>query len=68
MEAAFRAAVDALKANMERDGISVSVGISWRESGCSIEEQFDEADRQMYQEKAAFYSSCGRDRRKSSHT
>lgn len=64
-EEAFRAAIAAVKANMEQDGLSVSVGISWRDGGCSIEEQFDEADRQMYQEKAAFYSSGDRDRRKS---
>lgn len=63
-EAAFCSAVAAMKRTMEEDGISVSVGISWRGAGCSIEEQLDEADRQMYLEKAEFYSSQLHDRRK----
>ena len=61
----FYKAIAAMKENMEKDGISVSVGISWRNSHCDIEEQFDEADRQMYQEKTAFYSAREHDRRKS---
>lgn len=51
---AFRAAVGAAKKNMEQDGISVSTDISWRDGRCSVEEQFDEADRQMDQEKLRF--------------
>lgn len=62
---AFRETIDAMKKDMEKDGISVSVGISWRDSHCNIEEQLDEADRQMYQAKAIFYSLYGNDRRKS---
>lgn len=49
---------------MEQDGISVSVGISWRGDHCNMQEQLDEADRQMYQAKAAFYSSLDTDREK----
>lgn len=64
-EDAFRNAILTAKGNMERDGISVSIGISWRASHCSMEEQLEEADRQMYQVKAAFYSSQDTDRRKS---
>lgn len=64
-EGAFQEAIAAMKKKMEQDDISVSVGISWRKSHCEIEEQFDEADRQMYQEKAAFYSLQNHDRRKS---
>ena len=64
-EDAFQAAIDAMKKDMEKDGISVSVGISWRDSRCNIQEQLDEADRQMYQAKAIFYSLYGNDRRKS---
>ncbi len=56
-EDAFRKAITAVKKNMNQDGISVSAGISWRGSDCNFEEQFDEADKQMYQAKAAFYSS-----------
>lgn len=33
-----------------------SVLISWRGNQCSIEDQFAEADKRMYQPKAAFYS------------
>lgn len=63
-EEAFRNAVAAAKENMEQDGISVSVGVSWRGVDCSIKEQLDEADRQMYRAKAEFYSSRDHDRRK----
>ena len=63
-EEAFRNAVAAAKENMEQDGISVSVGVSWRGADCSIKEQLDEADRQMYRAKAEFYSSRDHDRRK----
>ena len=63
-EEAFRNAVAAAKQNMEQDGISVSVGVSWRGVDCSIKEQLDEADRQMYRAKAEFYSSRDHDRRK----
>ena len=63
-ENAFRETIAAMKKNMEQDDISVSIGISWKGSLCNIEEQFDEADRQMYQAKAAFYSSQDTDRRR----
>ena len=65
-EDAFQKAIDTMKKNMEQDDISVSVGISWKGSHCNIEKQFDEADRQMYQAKAAYYSSHDTDRRKNS--
>ena len=64
-ESAFRKAVSAMQASMAQDGISVSMGISWRCSRCSIKEQCDEADLLMYREKAEFYSSYDNDRRKS---
>lgn len=56
-EDAFRKAIDTAKQEMEQDGLSVSVGISWRNSNCNVKAQFDEADWQMYHDKAAFYSS-----------
>ena len=64
-ESAFRKAVSIMRANMSQDGISVSVGISWRYGRCNIKEQFDEADRLMYRAKAEFYSSYVNDRRRS---
>lgn len=63
-EETFRELMAAAKKNMEQDGISVSVGISWRGSHCDIAEQLEEADREMYQAKAIFYSSRDTDRRK----
>ena len=63
-EDAFRSAVAAMKTDMEQEDISVSVGVSWRGSGCSIEAQLDEADKQMYRAKARFYSLRDNDRRK----
>lgn len=63
-EEAFRNLMAATKKNMEQDGISVSMGISWRGSHCNIAEQMEEADREMYQAKAIFYSSRDTDRRK----
>ena len=53
-----------MQEKMEQDGISVSLGISWRCSRCNIKEQFDEADRLMYRAKAEFYSSYDNDRRR----
>lgn len=63
-ENAFRKALSVMQVNMEQDGISVSMGISWRCGHCNIKEQFDEADRLMYQAKAQFYSLYENDRRK----
>ena len=63
-ESAFREAVSTMQEKMEQDGISVSLGISWRCSRCNIKEQFDEADRLMYRAKAEFYSSYDNDRRR----
>ncbi len=54
-EADFRAAVRRVEKALEREHISVSAGISWREGGCDARRQADEADRLMYEAKAAFY-------------
>ena len=62
-EATFRKAIAAVEKNMEQEGISVSIGISWRENHCNMAEQLDEADRQMYRAKAEFYRSLDTDRR-----
>lgn len=55
-EGVFRAAVARLCQAMEYDGISVSMGLSWRDHHCSVKAQFDEADSLMYQFKKNFYN------------
>lgn len=55
-ELVFRTGVAGVYQSLEEDGISVSVGLSWRESGCSVKEQFDAADWQMYQAKKRYYA------------
>lgn len=55
-EDVFRKNITAMQKDMEKDHVSVSVGISWRDKQCNFEEQIDEADKQMYLEKAAFYA------------
>lgn len=50
--------------HMEQDHISCSAGFSWRATDCCMKEQFDEADKMMYQKKAEFYSAKNHDRRK----
>ena len=62
-EEEFRQNVRAVQAGMDRHNISCSVGVCWRQTGCSIQEQIDEADRQMYQAKRLFYSVKGNNRR-----
>lgn len=54
-EREFQAAVQAVKRGLEAVQISCAVGSSWRRSHCSVEEQYEEADRQMYQEKRRYY-------------
>lgn len=62
-EDAFRSKVaEALQA-MHDDGISIAVGVSWRDSSCNVSEQFDEADKLMYEDKARHYREKGNDRR-----
>lgn len=63
-EVSFRTAISTMEANMAQDGISVSVGISWRCDHCNIKEQLDEADKRMYQSKAEYYSFSDHDRRR----
>ena len=41
---------------MREDGLHISAGASWRGENCNIKEQFDEADRRMYEDKKRFYS------------
>lgn len=62
-EEAFLAAVGALQAAMQKDGISCSAGICWRKAPGDLTAQYEEADRQMYENKRRFYSQPEHDRR-----
>lgn len=63
-ESQFRAGIAAVCNSMEQDGISISAGISWRSRNCNVMEQFDEADKLMYEAKHQYYSCKDRDRRR----
>lgn len=63
-EEEFYAAISSTREGMKQDRISISIGSCWRSSQCSIREQFDTADRRMYEEKVRYYSEHGHDRRK----
>lgn len=63
-EREFLEAVRAARAGMEARGISCAAGVSWREAGAGAREQYDEADRLMYEEKRHFYTIKSHDRRK----
>lgn len=56
-EADFRETVRRMMEALERDGLSVSAGVSWREGDCDIRAQMDEADRRMYRAKAEFHGA-----------
>lgn len=60
----FRAKVESVREAMRHDGISCSVGLSWRASGCDIMAQFNEADHRMYLQKQQFYKQHENNRRK----
>lgn len=62
-EKEFRAAVEEVRARMTQYGILCSVGISWRNTRCNAEAQFEEADQMMYKDKRRFYSNQANDRR-----
>ena len=63
-EEEFWAVINALRVDMEQDEIHVSVGVSWRDSGCNPKEQLHEADMRMYEDKTKYYSDKKHDRRK----
>lgn len=60
----FHTTVLSVHKAMEEDCINVSIGVCWRSSQCNIREQFDIADRRMYEEKMHYYSEHSHDRRK----
>ena len=55
--ASFLQAVDQVRSALEEAGINAAAGASWRGGDCGVRAQMDEADRRMYQAKAAFYHS-----------
>ena len=61
-KADFEHKVESIMEHMRNDDIQIAVGMSWRGHDCSVMEQFDEADKRMYEDKAAFYRT--HDRRK----
>lgn len=63
MEDEFQEIIHMLQNEMEKNGISCSVGISWRSGCCSMKEQLEEADFRMYEQKRRFYSRKENDRR-----
>lgn len=56
-EAAFLQAVEQVRSALEDAGVNAAVGASWRGENCHVHVQVGEADRRMYQAKAAFYHS-----------
>ncbi len=62
-ENTFRNSINSICQNMEKDGISISVGITWCSDCYNIMKEFEKADKLMYEEKRKFYNSNGRDRR-----
>lgn len=53
----FLAGVQAVQRELSRKGINCAVGCSWRDiRNSNIKDQYDEADKLMYQEKRRFHS------------
>lgn len=65
-ETEFQEKVQAVCTALRNDSIESAVGTSWQPAGAAdIKKQFEEADREMYRAKAAFYQNRNNDRRKS---
>ena len=60
----FEERLSAVCQAMEAEGISIAMGFSFRDEGCNLEEQFDFADKRMYEAKGRHYREEGNDRRK----
>ncbi len=64
-EQTFRTMAEHLRATMEADDVSCSVGVSWQPAErMNFREQFFEADKQMYAQKELYYRSREIARRK----
>lgn len=62
-EKTFSSLAHSVCEDMENNGVSSSVGLSWRNFNLNINEQLTEADEQMYQRKSEFYQLKKNDRR-----
>lgn len=63
-EQEFRDRLQTVLCDMLADHIHISAGFSWRDHSCNLLKQFNEADRNMYQDKAEYYRDARNDRRK----
>lgn len=63
-EQSFLADVAEAEKTMTQDNLSTAVGLSWRSApSCNIDEQINEADKNMYLAKKDFYSQSEHNRR-----
>ncbi len=62
-EDTFNAHVQTALRDMEKDDISIAAGTSWRGSHGDLDEQINEADKNMYAEKRRFYARAENNRR-----
>ncbi len=62
-EQSFKSHVEAALKNLTEDNISIAAGTSWRNTHGNLEEQINEADKNMYAEKRLFYARSENDRR-----
>lgn len=53
--ALFEDGVSRVCRSMKAHHISIAVGLSFRSENCDVEEQFDEADKNMYEAKDQYY-------------
>ena len=63
-EDAFNESVQKTITAMQQDNLSISAGVCWRSAPCDIDEQINEADKNMYLVKKDFYSRREHNRRK----
>lgn len=54
---AFQEAVQSVQTALAMEGVSCSVGTSWRSAPCSLKAQMDEADSRMYWDKRRYYDA-----------
>ncbi len=62
-EDTVKAALAGMKERIEAAGYSVSAGYAMKAAGQGLEEVLQEADREMYKDKTAYYLRSGKDRR-----
>lgn len=60
----FESGISRVCRSMKAHHISIAVGLSFREKHCNVEEQFDEADKNMHEAKGQYYRVHPGDREK----